>query len=489
VGRLERVLRWCRREPAVAALLGALALTVVLGSSTSVGLWLRAEANYHREQAEHREAEKHYAMLRQLMTNHVHVNAWAFYPMHVPNALPDSMLIDAEECLSSLLQRRNDDHELRALLADVLTRLGLREDYPRSPEYFEKARRLWEEIPPDWPRQPKHLASRASTYSQLGDAYLRQGRLELALPAYETSYRLWKELAEGYPNPVHQDGVFQAACSICAVLIVSGHSEEQSLQRFEDLRGRPELLGGGQDIAVFLDFLRLGYACRQVDRHYQAEELAAGLAEARKAARVLEGYFRQESLGNGIRLRLVRYAGDVGKRLRDGGAVEEALPLLEHVNGWLQELTREAPEAHAHFAKLSESWEQVAKARWLLDRVEDTLDAYRRALEAQRQACTLAPAVTEYRRDLGLRYLKLGRKLCELGRLDDAEGCFRERQALWPGNRAKHEEALRELRKWAAQVEEEYEDLAPEKQQYYQRYLDLCDRLERRGIGTPAANP
>jgi hypothetical protein len=266
-------------------------------------------------------------------------------------------------------------------------------------------------------------------------------------------------------------------------MIERGRSPEEVLQRFEDLRGRPELLGGDQDLAVFLDSLQVDQACRQADRHYQAKELTAGLAEARKAAQIVEGYFRQEPARKSLRLRLIRFAENASKRLRDGNAAEEALTLLEQVNVWLQGLAREAPEEHAYYSRLATSWEQIAKVRWVLHEIEGTLDAYRAAQEAQRRACTLAPTVTHYRLDLGGLHLRMGRKLCELGRLDEAELCFRERQALWPGDAEKHQEALRELRKWAAQVKEEYDALTPEQRQYYPRYLDLYKRLERKGIG------
>src|SRR5205814_6480854 len=90
----------------------------------------------------------------------------------------------------------------------------------------------------------------------------------------------------------------------------------------------------------------------------------------------------------------------VGKKLRDGGAREEALHLARQLTRWLQELVRDAPEDHYLFAELSKSWEQVGKAHWELNQVEETLDAYRHALAAQQRACTLAPNEGEYRRVL-----------------------------------------------------------------------------------------
>jgi hypothetical protein len=96
--------------------------------------------------------------------------------------------------------------------------------------------------------------------------------------------------------------------------------------------------------------------------------------------------------------------------------------------------------------------------------------------------------VSEYRQLLGSRYIGLGRKVCELGRLEEAEACFRNRQALWPGEEAKHVEILLELRKWSAQVGEDSKNLSPEEQQERQRYLDLCPRLESKEAGMAHAD-
>src|SRR5262249_50133590 len=143
--------------------------------------------------------------------------------------------------------------------------------------------------------------------------------------------------------------------------------------------------------------------------------------------------------------------------------------LMEPATHTLQQLVRETPQDPELFVKLSQSWEQVGKARWDLDQVEETLDAYRRAVAAQRQASNLAPAVAQYRLEVGPRLLQLARKYCELGRLDEAEAALRERQALWPRDAAKHAEALAELRRWAAEAGKES---SPEKRLERQRYLD-----------------
>jgi hypothetical protein len=73
-----------------------------------------------------------------------------------------------------------------------------------------------------------------------------------------------------------------------------------------------------------------------------------------------------------------------------------------------------------------------------------------------------------------------------LGRLDEAEAWFQKRQALWPGDAARHAEVLQDLRQWAHQVGDDKKHLSPQERQERQRYLDLCARLERKGSGAAA---
>jgi tetratricopeptide (TPR) repeat protein len=473
LGPLGRMGRWCRRKPLAAALL----LSLVIGFGASLQQWRRAVVSLAEAQAARAQAEEHFTTLRQVMVNNIQIGATYYRQPSDANPIPETMLTDAESCLAQLLQRRPEDHELRALLADVLTRRGQRQSSNESLNYFENAARLWEELPPEETGQPRHLASRATTYGEIGRFHSSKRRLDQALPALELSFELWKQLAEERSNPRAQDKLFYAAAYLAAVLTAAGHSEDEVKLRFEELRTRPELLGGGQGRDVLWDLLRIEQLCVVAQRHRVAGKQGDGLAAARQAASILDRYYQQTSLARRYSVWFV--AQSVSVALRWNGAPEESLRLLERANRWLQQLVREAPEACYGFAELSSSWYHIAKAYWDLGQAEETLAACRLALTAQRQACLLAPAVAEYRQELGTRHVQLARKLCELGRLDEAEACFRERQALWPGDLAKHEEALQELRKWASQVGEIGANVSPEEEQERERYLELCDRLVR----------
>ncbi len=142
-------------------------------------------------------------------------------------------------------------------------------------------------------------------------------------------------------------------------------------------------------------------------------------------------------------------AVQISKDLRRITSTEEALRLSGQANCIVRELLQESPNDCGLLDISSQSWNEIAKGRWDLHQTEAALTACRNALEAQRRVFALAPEAPSSRGGLDWRFVQLGRKLCELGRLDEAEACFRESQKLWP-DPARQAQVLHELRKWAA---------------------------------------
>src|SRR5262245_34164007 len=65
VGRVERGWRWCRRNPAVAGLLGAVAAALLLGAAVATWFAVAAEANATRAEANATRADKEAQEARQ----------------------------------------------------------------------------------------------------------------------------------------------------------------------------------------------------------------------------------------------------------------------------------------------------------------------------------------------------------------------------------------------------------------------------------------
>jgi tetratricopeptide (TPR) repeat protein len=494
VGAIGRGLRWCGRKPWLAGLAGALVLTLVGGFAGSLYEWRQAELarraaveSLGKEEAARQDAEDNFTMIRQVLDETVRVSDKP--SLQTPAAAPErvALLLKAEGCYAILLRKRPRDQHLRALLSLVHEGLGAyyanQGQKAESLACFVKAAHLFEEQPNEGTSEPEYLSAGVWAHLWLGQAYECEGRKEPAEQAFESSLRLWQELARK-PGIVYQENdAFHAGQEIAHFLFINGHSDDDIRQRFESLRSRPELLGGADQYELFLDLLRAELLHR---RGAKARPPATLLADVREAAAILARHVQDAPPDRNCRFALARASLPVSVALRKGGALAEALRLAEPANRTLETLVREGPETGFLLTVLSSASLEVGKIRWDLDQPEETLAAYRGALEAQRRALALAPGEAVYRTHLGHRYLQLTRKLCELGRLAEAVACFQEQETLWPGNTARHADALREVYGWAKQVGEDNKELSPEMLRERQRYLDLCTRLEGRA---PAAAP
>ncbi len=495
VGPLGRAGRWCRRKPVTAGLAAGLLLAVAGGLFASLLLWrqavnneARALASLEKEEAARRESEEHYAGLRATLRN-------AILPkmtraLLAPGTSPqrEVMLEQAAPRLSSLLLRRERDSELRGLLAAVLTQLGaIRVTQSRDEEaqaLLERAAGLWPPGPDGEAPTPEGRAWLAITHAYLERIYERQGQPDRARQSFEAAFALWQALAKEPLDPRDKFVLVNADFGIGWALLAGGGSEKQNSRRLEIVRDRLRRLAPAPEGDLFFDLARVARWHCEAGIPDSSRNPAAALANTRDAASLLKDVLPRAGLPKNTRSHAACIALQISRDLRRAKVSAEALGLSEQANRALRDLLQESPDECGLLDALSQSWSEIAKARWDLRQAEETLTACRNALEAQRRVLALVPGMSDCRADLDWRYLVLGRKLCELGRLDEAEACFREQQALWPGDAFRQAEPSRELRKWAAQVGKDKDNLSPPERQERQRYRDLCSRLERKGVDT-----
>jgi tetratricopeptide (TPR) repeat protein/predicted Ser/Thr protein kinase len=164
---------------------------------------------------------------------------------------------------------------------------------------------------------------------------------------------------------------------------------------------------------------------------------------------------------------------EIATQLRRCGARAEALRVSEQFVQRFQRLARQEPDNLRYEAVLSHAWHWLSKAHWDLRQREETLDALRQAVAAQRRVLARQPASAHDREQLGELYLRLARKLCEMDRQDGAKQCLRERQGLWPNDAGQSRKARRDLEHWAATVADAGREPTAEQQAQRRRYLEL----------------
>lgn len=499
IGSLGRAWRWCRRKPLIAGLATALVLAVISGVFATVFMWRKAVENETRalegeaqardslrlEEESRREVEQQYAMLRMSINNNVLSSSSLLFASAEANPIRLEMLSDTESALSRLLARRPEDSDVRALLASVLTQVGvlqlLQHQGAKAVISFERAIGFWKEMPQGQLHAPNKLAWLAIAYVCLEQAYDSQGKDDRAQECFARAFQIWREIIEKNPDRVYSDNLFPAAVEMRWLVSKSGYSEEEASRRFFTLRERLGKVAAREDADYFWAVLRVAFLCPLAELHNQAGNKSSILPVAREAGDQLSKVASRASLSRSYLIHAAYQALRVSMWLRRAGSHAQAARLIEQINQRLEVLLQGNPKDQLCLVALGESWHEISKIRWDLKQAEESVTAAQKAVECQRKAAALPTAAPGARNLLGWRYTQLGRKLCELGRLDEAEACFVERQALWPGDAEKHQQALAELRKWAAEVEENSGAITQEQKAARDRYLELHRRLEEKG--------
>jgi tetratricopeptide (TPR) repeat protein len=207
IGWGERWVRWCRREPALAAALSILA--VVLIGSTVGALGLARWALQNAADARH-----HAASARQTVRDLlVRFSADERLRSHDLEAVRRDFLLLAKQRLEGLLPTLGANPELRAELGDTLFRLAHLTEELDTPEaalsYYEQARTVFARLHADWPQVAGHTAALALTQHNLGILYKTLGRQADALAAHQTAQQLRERLRTDQPEVPD----YQAACA------------------------------------------------------------------------------------------------------------------------------------------------------------------------------------------------------------------------------------------------------------------------------------
>ena len=339
VATMQHAWRWCQRKPAAAALV----LSVVIGLSFVLVLGRQAMVNEARardgeakalanlEQAESasRESEEHYTRLRGMLGNVIHPGGTSSLWELGATPWRASVMNEADSCLSFLAQRRDQDPELRELLAGVLVQQGAirvaQEQDAEAQTVFERVARLGERSPTEVSQNPKVLAWRAMAYAYLEQIYDRQGRLDLARQSFGSAFRIWQELVESLPDFHSRYFLENALVGLGWVVIDGGFPEKEVARRFEKVHDHLQRLGGGPECDLFFGLARLGYLRVEAHKLDSARQKAAVLAAARKAAPILDPLLRRTELHRNARCHVASMTLYFSMYLRRGEAFDEAL--------------------------------------------------------------------------------------------------------------------------------------------------------------------
>jgi tetratricopeptide (TPR) repeat protein len=460
-GAWERTVRWARRRPSAAALVGvsvAAALSLVtLVAWHQVRLQgynaeLRTErdaADRLREQAQAKEAEAqrqkdeaeaHFrsarAAVKQML---VRVSEEDERLAHEPRMelVRCKLLEDALRFYQGFLKTRPRDEEVRWETATTSLRLGdLRKRLSQqaaAEEAYGAAIALLRDLAAEFPQQPAHRQELAGCFNNLGGLLMSTPRQEEAERAFRQARDIQQALVKEFPaSPKYRSALAGSDHNLATLLAVARRlpEAEQALRRALEHRQRlaeefPQEALYRRDCARTQH--NLGRVLYLAGRPRDGEPVFRQALDLQR--RLVEEFprnpsYRQELAGSHNSLAIV---------LAHTERVAEAETEYAQALALQQRLAKEFPRVPAHRQDLAHSHHNLARLLQRVGRPREAEQAYRRALELQQRLVEESPGVPALVNELGRTSANLAELLLHQGRPAEAreqgERAVRHQQA------------------------------------------------------------
>jgi len=380
---LERMRRWHRRNPAVAALLWT--LLVVLSSGLVGMTWLYRRADNERQRAE--------ANFRDARTA-------------------------VDDYLTGVSQQR---------LLDVPGLEHLRK------ELYETALKYYQKFIIQHAHDPRLRSDLANAYERVGMITDMIGARPDALTAHRQALEIRSALARDYPENVRfQQDVAKSADNIGNLLSVMGRVEEAERSFRRAITILEPLIGSHPDVAslqqdVTRSYNNLGLLQKTIGRMAEAEQ------SYRRVVEILEPWTRGDQPENADRhqalavcyTNLGSLKGMTGASVEAGQWFQKAIPIFEA-------LTKAHPDDTRYWQDLGKFHDNVGMLHSLTGQVEGAERSYRQSIQIQERLNREHPSVVEFQQDLAKTYTDLGVLLAATHKQEAAQSYQRAVEILEP---------------------------------------------------------
>ncbi|HEX5273557.1 MAG TPA: serine/threonine-protein kinase, partial [Gemmataceae bacterium] len=444
-GRAERLLKWARRRPAVAALTVCLAL--LTAAAAAGGALYNVRLRRERDRAEQNLAVARGAVEKMLLEV-------AEEELNTEPRMEEKRRRLLEQALAfyeDLLREQGDDPALRREIAVAQLRVGdirrLLGDHARAEEAYSRAIVRLKALCDDFPARPEFRRRLADAFNFRGEVFRLTSRPADARADYEAARALQERLATDFPDsPDYKSDLARTHYNEGIVLKDDGEREKAR----QELDEAVALLAPLADAPGARPEPRQHLARAYLNR---AAVLRAGRrpAEARddcsRAISLLDGLAAADPLKPDYRFELAVAHANRGNALAQLSAPEaeedyrEALRLLGLLAG-------DFPRVPAYPAERANTWNSLG-ALLAVKSPDEAAKCWGAAGDLLRKLIDQFPRQATYHGDLGITLSNLGRLALKRGRPKDALGYLEEgvrelRTALEPDpSRADYAEALR----------------------------------------------
>jgi serine/threonine protein kinase/tetratricopeptide (TPR) repeat protein len=380
VGRGERAWRWCRRKPAVAALLAVVALLVVTGVPALALLWWQAEANYDKAeerlvevgrqkvaaeqnltkaQLEYNRAEKNLKDNRQLTREHFIKLSQIELSKHPGTQKFQKELL--EKALAYFQQfldqhpsdpvMRNEVAEAHFRVAMITSRIGRGDQAVKS---YQAACALFEQLRREGGAGYALLTDLGGAYNNIGLLETDRGQWQAAQSALQKGLAVRKELLQAHPGDLRcQINLGHSYLNLGNVL----RKTDQSAAAAESYEEACRLLRPPADQGAADAMRGLATALNNLSHMYQEKGQREAAVSAHREASALY-------------LKLVTALGGDDELHAEQAAVDrDSLGILEFAAGRLPQARQAHEAACAILAPLVEANPDVTRYRGELARI------------------------------------------------------------------------------------------------------------------------
>jgi serine/threonine-protein kinase len=437
-GRLERGWRWCRRNPALAGSLAAIALALVLGAAVSTAFGVRANRNAERADREASAAVAARNRTREALDAMVSgVTGDSLATQTVLSEEQKRFLQSVLTYYKEFAAEPGEDREGRWRLANAHYRLGMIRARLGQPEegasVFRRSAELYDRLATDHPGVLDYRRGLARSHNSLGNVMASLGQPAEAEAAYRAALAVQEALARDHPGvPDYLSDLAGSQNNLGPLLADLGRRAEAEASFRAALAVREALAGDHPGVPNYRRDLagshnNLGALLARLGRRAEAEAaFRAALAVREALARDHPGVpdYRRDlaqshiSLGNSM--------ASLGRRAEAEAAYRAALAILEP-------LARDHPGVPDYRRDLAQSHNSLGRLLAGLGRRAEAEAAFRTALADRVALARDHPGVPDYRRDLAQSHNSLGLLLAGLGRRAEAEAAYRAALALQDG--------------------------------------------------------
>lgn len=466
ITRVARLGRWCRRNPGVALLAGALLLTLVAGAVVSSVFAVRATANaqfYRKEKlradGEARRAHaalgrERQALARQRAALEGTESSIYKYVQTLKHSavlgdarfqpLRKQLLHEAMDHYQRYVERHRRDREAaaRAKVAAALFEIawmnsssGLKEQALAA---YQQSLAIREQLANESPADANRQADLALTHHNMAHVHREMGHLPASLAAFEKALTIRQRLAEDQPaNDEFQQALALSYVGIGAVQAGLGNRADdiKALEKASEIQqglvarrpGAPEFRN---------DLARTHYNLAVL--HNDASQPAEALAELEKA-RALQDRLAKDSPS------AVDYQNDlasthqlIGRIQRDTGRPVEALKSFEAVLAIRKRIARENPTVAEYHNELAATHHILGNLHSIAGRPAQALAEWEQGLAIRERLARDYPAVVDHQTELATSYNSIGLSFRNAGKLAEALEAFRKAREIRDRLAAEH---------------------------------------------------